>query len=731
MELIVPFEQEIDILKEVKASNFVSKDFIVYEDGSIYFGRIVDGYRDGVGFWLSPNNDMIYYGDWKEGIREGFGIMSISEGEYVYEGYFEEDTRKGYGHEMCDFKNNDSKMIYRGIFSNDDKNGAGYLEVHPKQLPYYETYDGKFVNGVRSGFGRQSFIFEDHTQNIFYGHFLNNLRNGSGVLYFNDGGFFVGTWLNDLKEGRCTNYLSDGTVVTQLWKKDLPSTSVSDDQRMFKFDLSNINGMKDYLKEEIDMILKSHLLKLVNWFNTYSELKAVGPLKKAHVEAIKTTVQKMYDSFQQFNDDLEVLSVVSDMETARTGIVSESEYGSFVDSTKINSGVNTYDENGNTISESNIESKTEADNENNIFDDTSEVAEFESAFVTYPMRIHSEGTTQGTISFHRLLLLFIETGIHALLPEGVCTIVKELYSMDLGCFQISKILRQPPMLMIDSEIRFFEFLFLLIKLSFYVSRHLHPLTLSKQLLFLFSLLFPNCPTGTMEKRAETMNKELATHVEAILRLNGEVGMVFTQKLDVPLFDELFNAHGEEISEFYSSLSLKTSRNDIKHTNVSKYDVYPTLMDCFALFNEVGLFEDVKGVPHVGYNELFHTLNVSSNYLYKCVSIFEFVFLLVSISTQLFKNSNPYKFSTYEQCYIVLQVVFGKEQSNILTELRLNPTKIKQLKDEAASSIQGGWRVYQAKLKFQEYKIEREKHLLEQARAKSSKGKNKSKKGKKK
>ena len=36
---------------------------------------------------------------------------------------------------------------------------------------------------------------------IYKGHFLNNKKNGKGVLYYNDGSKYIGNWIDNFKSG--------------------------------------------------------------------------------------------------------------------------------------------------------------------------------------------------------------------------------------------------------------------------------------------------------------------------------------------------------------------------------------------------------------------------------------------------------------------------------------------------------------------------------------------------
>ena len=67
----------------------------IFEDGSIYEGFYKNGYKDGVGRWISDTGEL-YLGGMKNEARHGFGINTFPNGD-KYEGNFKNGLKSGSG----------------------------------------------------------------------------------------------------------------------------------------------------------------------------------------------------------------------------------------------------------------------------------------------------------------------------------------------------------------------------------------------------------------------------------------------------------------------------------------------------------------------------------------------------------------------------------------------------------------------------------------------------------
>ena len=120
-----------------------------YEDGMIYEGDVVDGFKSGKGTQKQPDGDK-YIGEFKKDQYHGYGKYLWSESnetEESYEGDFYEGDFRGFGTMV--YRNGDK---YEGEYKKDLRNGKGKFTWNSG-----EVYDGEWYDGQRHGMGTESF----------------------------------------------------------------------------------------------------------------------------------------------------------------------------------------------------------------------------------------------------------------------------------------------------------------------------------------------------------------------------------------------------------------------------------------------------------------------------------------------------------------------------------------------------------------------------------------------
>jgi hypothetical protein len=99
--------------------------------------------------------------------------------------------------------------VYQGAIRNYMPNGRG-----SRSWPRGPEYDGNWVDGVRSGEGRQ----QDYL-GLYSGQWRNDKRNGQGMLVYRDGGRYEGMWRDDRRSGQ-GRMSWQGGVYEGEWRND-------------------------------------------------------------------------------------------------------------------------------------------------------------------------------------------------------------------------------------------------------------------------------------------------------------------------------------------------------------------------------------------------------------------------------------------------------------------------------------------------------------------------------
>lgn len=115
-----------------------------YSNG-FYYGRNMNGFRDGIGTYYFIDSGTRYFGGWQKDEKEGYAV------------------------------NINPTSLFTGYYKNNKKNGFGITQwLVDKPL----KQDG----------------FKDIIK--YVGMYKNSKRNGYGVLYFKDGSYLSGIWEN-------------------------------------------------------------------------------------------------------------------------------------------------------------------------------------------------------------------------------------------------------------------------------------------------------------------------------------------------------------------------------------------------------------------------------------------------------------------------------------------------------------------------------------------------------
>lgn len=189
-----------------------SKRIVVSEEESyLYFGRLIDGLRQGRGRTEMENGFTAYDGYYRDDKRDGFGAYYYKSGQICYVGDWKENQRDGIGVSYTPHGEN----IHVGRWSEDKPVGTGAIFDGDGNL----SFAGKIENGIRQGVGI-SYKVEDGT--IFVGKWKDNVPTGKGSEFDGDGNLiYTGMWKDGKRHGFGTEYNKEGKIVfTGEWEND-------------------------------------------------------------------------------------------------------------------------------------------------------------------------------------------------------------------------------------------------------------------------------------------------------------------------------------------------------------------------------------------------------------------------------------------------------------------------------------------------------------------------------
>jgi len=137
---------------------------MVFRDGQVYEGRVLNGLRHGAGKNIWSKSGQVYNGEWQHGRRNGRGTHTWADGKTVT-GQWQE----------------------------------GHLHGRVRFCwPDGASYDGDCVNGRKQGRGTNT----QQDGSVHQGEFWAGYQHGSGTLITNDGQQYRGTFCRGKRHGR-------------------------------------------------------------------------------------------------------------------------------------------------------------------------------------------------------------------------------------------------------------------------------------------------------------------------------------------------------------------------------------------------------------------------------------------------------------------------------------------------------------------------------------------------
>ena len=167
--------------------------------GGRYDGLWLAGEREGYGEFVSPNGHS-YKGEWHLGKERGRGVKVYSDGS-IYKGQFSEGKRSGQGEFNYAFG---TLKTYTGYWINDKREGHGILLQRDGA-----TYVGEFRDDAINGEGTA--IYPDGSKYI--GQFVNGERHGYGTHIWSNGVKYQGQWVDGKESGGGVYYDAKGNVM--------------------------------------------------------------------------------------------------------------------------------------------------------------------------------------------------------------------------------------------------------------------------------------------------------------------------------------------------------------------------------------------------------------------------------------------------------------------------------------------------------------------------------------
>lgn len=125
--------------------------------------------------------------------------------------YMEKKKFTGYG--TCRF----GKGEYTGEFVDGIRNGYGVM-----RFENYDCYTGDWMDGQMNGVGKYEFYDEkkDRYTHIYEGQFYQGCREGKGKMTYANRDVYQGMWQNNRRTGEGICWFANGNVFHGIWKFD-------------------------------------------------------------------------------------------------------------------------------------------------------------------------------------------------------------------------------------------------------------------------------------------------------------------------------------------------------------------------------------------------------------------------------------------------------------------------------------------------------------------------------
>ena len=131
---------------------------------------------------------------------------------------------------------------YKGEWSDGQANGHGIMT-----FPNMDKYDGDWENGMMNGFGKYSCYDEekDAYTSFYEGDFVNDMKEGVGMMHFPDGSVYNGQWQANVRCGDGIIVFPNGKIFHGLWQQDKMLRGVLSLKNGDKYDGEFVDGLFD------------------------------------------------------------------------------------------------------------------------------------------------------------------------------------------------------------------------------------------------------------------------------------------------------------------------------------------------------------------------------------------------------------------------------------------------------------------------------------------------------
>jgi len=170
---------------------------IIYKNGDVYEGNLVNGIKNGFGKLMCANDGDTYDGHWLNDKFDGYGEFKNSNSTYIYKGEFKNGYKHGKGKII--FANGDT---FSGLFEFYMKHGFCTLTNSGniyECIFQYNKLDGhcKATINIVSGFG--TYVFPN--KSTYRGRFKNSMFHGKGTFIGIDDSKYIGNMKNNKMHG--------------------------------------------------------------------------------------------------------------------------------------------------------------------------------------------------------------------------------------------------------------------------------------------------------------------------------------------------------------------------------------------------------------------------------------------------------------------------------------------------------------------------------------------------
>lgn len=195
----------------VKSISAAKRIVVSEEESYLYFGRLLDGLRQGRGRTEMENGYTVYEGNYRDDKRDGFGAYYYKSGQICYIGDWKENKREGVGVSYTP----QGDTLHVGKWSEDAPVGTSAIFDSEGNL----SFAGRIEHGLRQGAG-VSYHADDGA--IFVGKWKDNIPTGKGSEFDKDGNLiYTGMWKDGKRHGFGTEYDKEGNIIfTGEWEND-------------------------------------------------------------------------------------------------------------------------------------------------------------------------------------------------------------------------------------------------------------------------------------------------------------------------------------------------------------------------------------------------------------------------------------------------------------------------------------------------------------------------------